>query len=350
MQRIKDLLKSVFALRASVICLAAVVLSSAVIALALNLTVYEVKIDDNGNTESYKVYSRTVKGALAEAGVCLKEGDVLSANPDDKVRKYPKIAIKRAKTVTVALNDKVQTVHTASDTVNDLISEMGIELGDKNLLLTDGNTPISENLKIEIIKKVYREVKETEAIHFTTENVKNNKVKKGIESVKTAGVNGEKVKTYKVLEHNGQVIEKTLVSEEVTKKPVSKVVEYGTMVVTTDRGANNNRNHNSGNTQGGKSFSYSRVLDMTAYAYTGGGRTASGTYVSVGQVAVDPNVIPLGSRLYIEAWDGKSWVYGYATATDTGGNIKGNKIDLYRNTNRECLNFGVKRAKVYVLN
>ena len=69
-----------------------------------------------------------------------------------------------------------------------------------------------------------------------------------------------------------------------------------------------------------------------------------------GVIAVDPKVIPLGSRVYIESSDGgKSWVYGFAVAADTGGAIKGNKIDLCYNTRAECLQFGRRSATVYIL-
>ena len=68
-----------------------------------------------------------------------------------------------------------------------------------------------------------------------------------------------------------------------------------------------------------------------------------------GVVAVDPSVIPLGTKLYIEAVDG-SWTYGYAVAGDTGGAIKGNRIDLFFNSNAEAMSFGRRQAKVYVLN
>ena len=67
-----------------------------------------------------------------------------------------------------------------------------------------------------------------------------------------------------------------------------------------------------------------------------------------GVIAVDPNVIPLGTRLYVEAADG-SWTYGYCVAGDTGGAIKGNKIDLFFDTAAEVKKFGVRNARVYIL-
>ena len=89
---------------------------------------------------------------------------------------------------------------------------------------------------------------------------------------------------------------------------------------------------------------------MTATAYTAGHggadyTTATGTFVDVGTVAVDKNVIPLGTKLYIVTSDGI--VYGMAVAADTG--VRGNKIDLYYNTYRECIEFGRRSCTVYIL-
>ena len=96
---------------------------------------------------------------------------------------------------------------------------------------------------------------------------------------------------------------------------------------------------------------------MTATAYSknlsengGNKKTAYGLAPKRGIVAVDPSVIPLGTRLYIESADGgKSWVYGYCVAGDTGSAIKGNKVDLCMDTERECINFGRRSAVVYIL-
>lgn len=82
-------------------------------------------------------------------------------------------------------------------------------------------------------------------------------------------------------------------------------------------------------------------MSATAYTHTGN-KTYTGIWPSVGIVAVNPKVIPLGTRLYIDG-------YGYATAMDTGGAIKGNKIDLFFETRAEALKWGRRNVQVFVL-
>ncbi|KEI97248.1 hypothetical protein N494_13375 [Clostridium botulinum A2B7 92] len=95
------------------------------------------------------------------------------------------------------------------------------------------------------------------------------------------------------------------------------------------------------------SMSYSKVMVMEATAYAGDGITASGNGTNrnpngYSTIAVDPRVIPLGARVYVEG-------YGYAIAHDTGGDIKGNRIDLFMNSEAECNSWGRRSVKVYIL-
>lgn len=83
------------------------------------------------------------------------------------------------------------------------------------------------------------------------------------------------------------------------------------------------------------------TFEATAYTWTGN-RTATGTWPSRGTVAVDPEVIPLGSRLYVEG-------YGEAVAEDTGGAIKGEIIDLYMESEDECWQWGRRQVEVRVI-
>lgn len=97
----------------------------------------------------------------------------------------------------------------------------------------------------------------------------------------------------------------------------------------------------------GGAINYSAVLSMEATAYlptdgSSAGITATGIRATYGVVAVDPRVIPLGTRVYIPG-------YGVALAADTGGAIKGYKIDLCMESYAECMQFGRRNITVYVL-
>ena len=76
--------------------------------------------------------------------------------------------------------------------------------------------------------------------------------------------------------------------------------------------------------------------------------TATGTTVRRGTVAVDPRYIPYGTRMFIVASDG-SFLYGLAQAEDCGGDIKGDRMDLYFPTFEDCITFGRRRCTVYFL-
>ena len=86
-----------------------------------------------------------------------------------------------------------------------------------------------------------------------------------------------------------------------------------------------------------------------SYEYVGNGITFTGTQARVGAIAVDPKVIPLGTKMYIASADGE-YIYGYCVAEDTGGLIKGNLVDLYYDTHDECIQFGRRDIIIYFLN
>jgi len=82
------------------------------------------------------------------------------------------------------------------------------------------------------------------------------------------------------------------------------------------------------------------ILEATAYTHTGN-TTYTGVYPQVGTIAVDPRFIPLGSKMWVEG-------YGFGVAQDTGGLIKGGIIDVFMETEAECLRWGRRRVKVYL--
>ncbi len=101
---------------------------------------------------------------------------------------------------------------------------------------------------------------------------------------------------------------------------------------------------NSYTTPSGENFVYKKMMNVTATAYNESGTypTASGTYPKRGTIAVDPKVIPMGTLMYVEG-------YGFGRAEDTGGAIKGNKIDVYMNSNREAYQWGRKQVRIFII-
>lgn len=147
-----------------------------------------------------------------------------------------------------------------------------------------------------------------------------------------AGVGRQKLRTWK---KDGVITAREVIGVETVTAPEDKVVAVGTSRSLTSRGLSSAR----------------RVLMMSATAYTGGsescgsfadGRTALGLRAGYGVVAVDPRLIPLGTRVYVEG-------YGYAVAGDTGSAIRGSRIDLGFESVQQAMRFGRRRVKVYVL-
>lgn len=219
---------------------------------------------------------------------------------------------------------------------------LGEYLSSKGIILA-GTSYQSEG-KGETPAVSYREVTEVEEIAFNTIKKATLSMAAGDTKVVREGKTGEKSVTYKVKYENGVEVSRESVSESVIKAPVDKIVEYGDTTAPE-------------NTSSEKAaFSYKYYIDCKATAYdlsaeeNGGyaGQTATGVPLDKGVIAVDPRVIPLGTRVYIEAIDG-SWSYGYAVAADTGGAIKGKRVDLCYRTRSECIQFGVRPCRVYVL-
>lgn len=205
---------------------------------------------------------------------------------------------------------------------------------------------------------------------FETVRVANAEMLEGEEKVVQEGVDGVRTSIYEVTWSNGQLNSRQFV-EELDSTAVDRIIEYGTAVpepeipaedsgssaaISAGSGggiANVAKNSDGSGTlilQDGTTLDFSSARTMTATAYTSGHdgvgfTTATGTFVQVGTVAVDKRVIPLGTRMYIVTSDGI--VYGTAVAEDTG--VRGNNIDLYFNTYRECIEFGRRSCTVYIL-
>ena len=254
--------------------------------------------------------------------------------------------------VTIRHDGETLTTVSKKENISALLTRMGITLSPLEMVAVDLS---DQELVLTVAEDItyYDEVREMET--FNTVRVANPELPKGTERVVQEGADGVRTSIYEVVWSNGERISRQFV-EELDSTAVDQIVEYGTSaaaVEQTDRIASVKKNADGSGTlvfESGATLNFSQAKSMTATAYTAGHggadyTTATGTFVEVGTVAVDKNVIPLGTRMYIVTNDGI--VYGMSVARDTG--VKGNKVDLYYNTYRECIEFGRRSCTVYIL-
>jgi 3D (Asp-Asp-Asp) domain-containing protein len=142
---------------------------------------------------------------------------------------------------------------------------------------------------------------------------------------------------------------KSLVSElnsNVAKAQANEAINIGNQKIILLNSSSNNSSIN--NTFGNFDINFAKATySMVSTAYSGHSITAMGIKPTrdpngLSTIAVDPSVLPLGSKVYIPG-------YGYAICSDTGGAIKGNKIDVFFNSNSECYSWGVQTVTLYVV-
>lgn len=218
-------------------------------------------------------------------------------------------------------------------TVGGILKEAGVALEPKDRVYPSLNTKTTQGLRIRVTRIVEKIVIQKEPIKFKT-TVKFNPAITGGRRIVQEGQPGEKEIKYLVAYKDGVKIGYKVLSARVITQPVNQVVVVSRPSQLASR-----------------SGSHVRRLRMIATAYDPGprscgkyadGYTATGMRAGHGVVAVDPRVIRLGTKLYVDG-------YGFCVAGDVGRAIKGNRIDLGYNTYREAIRFGRRPVTVYIL-
>ncbi|MEK4078429.1 ubiquitin-like domain-containing protein [Solibacillus sp. FSL K6-1126] len=298
----------------------------------------EVVISVDGNQSKVWTTENVVKNILEEANIEVTEHDLVSQSLDTEVGADNKIDIQKAFQLTLVDGKKERQVWSTSTTVANFLKQQEVQLGESDRVDRGLEEVITPNDKIAVVRveKVTDVVEES--VDFAIEKKNDSSLLKGKEKVVSEGKKGKVERTYSIVKENGKVVSKKLASEKVIKKPKTKVVSVGTKVVT----ANVSR---SSEPSSGKEFY------VTATAYTPNcagcsGISAAGLNLRANPdmkvIAVDPNVIPLGTKVWVEG-------YGNAVAADTGGAIKGNKIDVLVPTTSKAKSWGRKKVRIKVL-
>lgn len=310
----------------------------------------DVVINDNGEIIACNTMKNTFKETLDQNNIVVNVCDYSSVPLETSLQrtKINEIYIKRAVPVYITADGTRTEVMTYRDTVGEMLEESPVKPDGFDKL--EGATlqdKISRDLSINIVRVSENVLSEKEIIPFTVQKKANSRLDSGIEKIVRSGQEGILEKKYKVVTEDGMEVSRQLLSESILQDPINMIMEFGTIL-----------NHK---TSRGDTVRYSKVMEMKATAYTASlkdtgkapghplfGITATGIKAKKGIIAVDPKVIPLYTRVYVEIV-GSTPDYGYAVAADVGGAIKGNKIDLYYDTQDYVDRFGVKSVKVYIL-
>lgn len=284
---------------------------------------------DGQEIQTRVFFTGTVEELLDKEEINVGQYDLVQPALNHSIEKDMKIIIERAFKVTVLADEQKKEVLTIPVSVEAAISRAGITLGEKDIIKTQVGENVQPGQEIEIIRVTEEEVTEEVQLAFAIERVDDPTLEKGLSRTVQAGHCGVGLNTIKITYYNGQEEKREIINSEQQSAPINKILAMGNITEVS---------------RGGERFDFreARMMSATAYTYTGN-RTATGKHPAVGMVAVDPRVILLGSRLYVEG-------YGFAVAADTGGAVKGNSIDLFMEERAQCLKWGRRNTKVYVLN
>lgn len=305
-----------------------------------------VTIADEGQERSFVTYRQSVAGALDAARYDLDPRDRTVPEGSVKLKDGMHIEIRRAFPVFLKEGNAVREVKTAGPAVQDLLREEGLVLGEKDRIEPSLEAVLAPGDSVSLTRVREETIVRREKLSFGTVIRKNPDMGTGETVRLQIGVDGEKLVTYLVTYENNCKAGEEKIGETLFMEPTPEIIEKGAgQLIASSRGE----------------LRYVKAMEMVSTAYDLSvescgktpddpeyGITRSGTQARRGVVAVDPKVIPLGSRLYVESLDGRE-DYGFAVAEDTGGAVKGNIIDLFMETEAEVAAYGKRRVRVYIL-
>ncbi|MFC5603615.1 ubiquitin-like domain-containing protein [Sporosarcina koreensis] len=309
----------------------------------------QVEIQTGKDTEKIWTTDQNVGVILAEAGIELTEHDEVTPNLNENLGEDLHINIQKAFQLTLINGGNEKQMWSTSTTVADFLRKENIRLNEHDKL----NLEAEEFVKPGSIIEVVRVEKVTDVVeeptNFAVVTKSDAKLLKGREKVVQEGKKGSVERKFEIVKENGKEVSRTLLSERVIEEPQKKIVAVGSKVVVASASIKKPNvavsRGSSAAPSGGKEF-YVTATAYTAHCNGCTGKTATGIDLRANPdlkvIAVDPSVIPLGSKVWVEG-------YGYAIAGDTGGAIKGKKIDLHVPTKAAAYNFGRRTVKIKVI-
>lgn len=306
----------------------------------------EITLTVDGVTDTVSTKATTVGAMLKEAGYHYTERSQINLPLETEISDYMQITVDTQNTVRLSLYNTEGSIHTAATTVGEFLEEQNLSVKEGDVITPSPETKIHDGLTVSIDRMTQTKSETTEAIPFETTEEYTDELYEGETRIVQEGIDGEKKITTIHTRFNGSVLPDTT-TEEVVTEVQNEIIEIGTAIYVepevseeetyeyTESYSDATESYSSG---GGEWMNFT----ATAYDPSVGDTTRMGTPARLGVIAVDPDVIPLGSIVEVEG-------YGTFSAEDTGGAINGRKIDIFVSTYDEAMNFGVRSVRVRVI-
>lgn len=296
----------------------------------------------DGRSESVQTRATTVSALLSEHHIARTPEDALDTDPEAPLQSGATIHFRSAVPVTLVVDGVTQTVRSAAPTVAAVLADRTVTFDRHDHVVPAPAAALTagQTIRIDHINSWTEQVRKPVAP--STKHLPTIDLPFGKSQVVTKGVTGIREVSYLVTRRDGHspAQRRSVFATRLIRAPQPRIIatgigEYHALAALAERGFK------------GTIHLASAAIKMVATAYTArcsgcSGTTAMGQPAGQGIVAVDPSVIPLGSHLYIPG-------YGHALAGDTGGAIRGNRIDLGMNSTSDAFQFGTRNVTVYVL-
>ncbi len=306
--------------------------------------------DEHGSKDMVIGYGLEPHSVAAEVGYDM-EGVETILHTEGTPQTLDLVTVDYAFAVDITADGESSTVYTHEMSVQDLLSEYDIELTGDDFTEPAAETMLMAESAIELFRVTYEQEAITDVIEHETINRYSSLMNRRADrpAILVEGMDGEGTLTYEHKYINGERVETTLIDEELVAQPIAEVIlNYGTEPVSPLTEGFENYPIVDGVPTNYKSVIVNGIA--TGY-YSARGMGSSGIGLFYGSCAVNPNVIPYGSKLYIASSEGDSFVYGYAIATDTGTALMEGiiDVDLFYETYTESAINGKRIVNIYIL-
>ena len=306
-------------------------------------------ITDGDRVFTYSTFATDPMAVLDEAGLQLDENDSFTTA---QAEGSTALTVQRSQTVYIDYYGEQIIAASFGETVEELLTRLNLYIDDGDTLSCAPDAEVYDGMTIQAATVARHRQTYTTTIDYGTVYCYDSAIPQGLEETVTPGVSGEMLCTADVTYVNGKETDRVVLTQKVTRQPVDAVVAIGTGEPTGPADPKGEPVFGEGTITlpTGEVLTYTHTMICNATSYCDKGITATGTRSRVGAIAVDPKVIPYGTRMFIVTNDGE-YIYGIATAEDTGhpNHISGNRIDLFFDTLSECIIFGYRECTVYFL-